>query len=76
LDERIVDDFFDHVPPIFHTRDIVQVGEPSGYVLDAKTGDDCYTFATFQRRGGQWFSCGECFYNETTEPSKPEGGAV
>jgi len=76
LDERIVDEFFDHVPPAFHTRDIVQVGEPSGYVLDAKTGDDRYTFTTFQRRGGQWFYCGECFFRETTEPNATEGQAI
>lgn len=72
VEECIVDDFRDAVPPASMKAGYLQCGEP--YSHEYVEEHDWYapTFATFVREGDQWKYCGNCFLGKTEPPRKEE----
>mgnify|MGYP000763982312 FL=1 len=68
VEERIVDDMRDVLPPAKMERGFLQVGEPYSHELDPDTGKWRPTFATFKKDGQHWTYCGNCFYKQDTPP--------
>ena len=54
VDETIVRQMADSVPPLTYNHSFLQVGEPAD--LDWNTFEDLYD--TFERQGGQWVYLG------------------
>jgi hypothetical protein len=76
VDERIVDEFLNCVPPRTMRANLVQCGEPYGHREDPRTGGWRPTFITFERRLGQWYYRGHCFSGEVSEPKNPAGATA
>ena len=71
VEEQVVDNFMDCLPPACYRQDCAQLGEPSNYKQDEKTGKWRPTFLTFRKvRDGVWAYCGKCFCGENTEHGK------
>ena len=70
VEERIVDEFLNCLPPVRQERGFVQCGEPYSHEYDPEAGHWRATFATFQKRGEAWYYCGNCFAGKSTEPEK------
>ena len=68
VEERIVDDMRDVLPPAKMERGFLQVGEPYSHEFDPETGKWRPTFATFKKDGQHWTYCGNCFYKQDTPP--------
>lgn len=66
VDEQIVNDFRDCVPPASMSSGYLQIGETYDHVED-ENGWWRPTFLTFQLRGGSWVYCGCCFRGETVD---------
>lgn len=65
VEEDIVDDLMDCLPPACMRRDCSQIGEPSTQRYDDKIGKWKSTFATFKKVSeGVWEYCGDCFRGE------------
>lgn len=71
VEERIVDEMRDCLPPTSLKRGYLQVGEPYSHEYDPDTGHWRPTFGTFLKQGEHWMYCGNCFAGKTTEPVKP-----
>lgn len=68
VEEQVVDNFMDMLPPACMRSDCSQVGEPYSHRIDEKTGKSRPTFATFRRvEKGVWEYRGNCFRGENTE---------
>lgn len=72
VEQAVVDDAMDCLPPACMRSDCSQMGEPYRHRLDPKTGKWRATYATFKRVAGQWPDsiweyCGHCFCGENTE---------
>lgn len=68
VEQAVVDDAMDLLPPACMTGRCSQVGEPYSTRFDINKG--CYrnTYATFTRVAkGIWMFCGHCFYGEIEE---------
>jgi hypothetical protein len=68
VEERIVDEMRDCLPPAFMSFGFLQTGEPYSHELDPDTGKWRPTFATFKKDGQHWTYCGNCFYKQDTPP--------
>ena len=68
VEERIVDDMRDVLPPAKMERGFLQVGEPYSHEFDPETGHWRGTFPTFVKEGQNWKYCGNCFIGATEEP--------
>lgn len=71
VEERIVDDMRDVLPPAKMERGFLQVGEPYSHEFDPETGHWRGTFPTFVKEGQNWKYCGNCFIGKTTPPPAP-----
>ena len=69
VEEAIVMEFLNGVPPHVRESNFIQCGEPYGHVVDKRTDILRGTFMTFQRRYGQWYYCENCFIRENIEPN-------
>lgn len=72
VEQQIVDDAMNILPPAYMSAECSQIGEPYGHREDPTTGKWRATFTTFKKVGdeypnGIWQYCGHCFYRETTE---------
>ena len=71
VEQAIVDDAMDLLPPACMTSACAQIGEPYSHREDPKTGKFRATYATFKRvtsgRDGIWQYCGHCFQGENVE---------
>lgn len=72
VEERIVDEFLNCLPPVRQERGFIQCGEPYSHEYDPETGHWKATFATFQKQGDTWHYCGNCFAGKSTEPKKAQ----
>lgn len=77
VEERIVDEFLNCLPPVRQEYGFIQCGEPHSHEFDPETGRWRATFATFQRLAGVWHYCGNCFAGKSVEPVRisPSAGA-
>lgn len=64
VDEAIVDNFLEMLPPALHTSHLMQMGEPNAHLQDDK-GNFSPTFMTFEKVDGKWYYRGYCFYGKT-----------
>lgn len=72
VEERIVDEMRDCLPPASMKAGYLQVGEPYSHEYDPRSNRWRPTFGTFVKSGPRWIYCGNCFLNDTTEPPRPE----
>ena len=64
VDEAIVGNFLELLPPACHTSHLMQMGEPNEHLPDEK-GNFLPTFMTFEKVEGKWYYRGYCFHCET-----------
>lgn len=75
VQQAVVDDAMNCVPPACMRSDCSQVGEPYSHREDPETGKWRATYATFKRVAGGWPDgiwqyCGHCFQGENIERGK------
>lgn len=85
VEQAVVDDAMDCLPPVHMGPNCSQMGEPCSQCKDPRTGKWRMTYHTFKKVGGNWPNgiwqyCGRCFCGETAEPGEPisygsEGGS-
>ena len=68
VEECIIDQMRDCLPPACMDFGFLQMGEPYSHELDPDTGRWRPTFATFKKGGQHWTYCGNCFYKQDTPP--------
>lgn len=68
VEERIVEEFLNSVPPASHRAGYIQSGEPYSHREDPRSGRFRATYPTFQKEGYNWIYRGCCFLGNTTEP--------
>jgi len=67
VEDEIVDDLMDCLPPVCMRNDCSQVGEPFSSRID-ENGKEKYTFDTFKRVNSEiWEYCGDCFKGENVQ---------
>ncbi len=72
VEENIVDDIINALPPACMRSDCVQLGEPAGMTLD-ESGNIRSTFYTFKRVADDVFEyCGECIRGRNSNSCKEE----
>lgn len=65
VEEEIVDDIINCLPPVCMQKSCVQLGEPYSHELDTKRGTYRATYPTFKCVGERvWEYCGACFRGE------------
>ena len=72
VDQELVDDLMDMLPPASMSARCSQIGEPHSHRQDPDTGEWRATYATFKKVAGKypkgiWQYCGNCFRGETVE---------
>lgn len=70
VEQAVVDDAIDCMPPASMSSRCSQMGEPYSHRLDPKSGRWRATYATFKRCpsvAGVWEYCGHCFCGENEE---------
>jgi hypothetical protein len=72
VEQTIVDEAMDCLPPACMRSDCSQLGEPYSHREDPETGKFRATYVTFKKVAGQWPNgiwqyCGHCFRGENTE---------
>lgn len=72
VEEAIVWEFLNCLPPVTNRSHLMQCGEPYSHELDPETKRWRGTFATFHRTHEGWVYCGNCFAGEITEPKNKE----
>lgn len=73
VEEAVVDDAMDLLPPAYMSRRCFQMGEPYSHREDPETGEWRATYATFKactNAPGIWEYRGHCFRGETVERGK------
>ncbi len=75
VEEEVVDEMLDMLPPACMRADCSQIGEPYSHREDPETGKWRATYATFKKVSGQypngiWEYCGHCFKGENVERGK------
>lgn len=75
VDQAVVDNAMDCLPPACMTSQCSQMGEPYSHREDPETGEWKATYATFKKVGGEWPHgiwqyCGHCFRGENVERGK------
>lgn len=76
VEEEIVEDFLNVLPPATNSATLVQCGEPVSHCYDPDTGHWRPTYTTFSQRDGLWYYCGNCFIGKRVEPRKMAGATV
>lgn len=64
VDEEIVNNFLELLPPACHSSRLMQMGEPNEHLPDEK-GNFLPTYMTFEKTDGKWHYRGYCFHCET-----------
>lgn len=64
VEESIVLEFLNCVPPATNSCDLVQCGEPYSHMLNLKTQKWSATYTTFAMDSQGWKYCGHCFLGE------------
>lgn len=64
VDEQIVEEFRDCIPPVAYNGRYLQCGEAYTHEINPKTGKWEPAFITFARELGSWVYKGICFYRE------------
>ena len=75
VEQAVVDNAMDLLPPACMRSDCSQVGEPYSHRQDPNTGKWRATYSTFKKVGGEWPNgiwqyCGTCFRGENEERGK------
>jgi hypothetical protein len=75
VNQTVVDDAMDCMPPACMTSACAQMGEPYSHREDPDTGKWRPTYATFKKVAGTWPDgvweyCGHCFQGENVERGK------
>lgn len=70
VDEEIVQEFVNVLPPTTLRSNLVQAGEPYSHHFDPETERWRCTYTTFAKVDGEWVYCGNCFVGKTEEPPK------
>lgn len=71
VEQAVVDDAMDMLPPACWRADCAQMGEPYSHREEPETGKWKATFATFKQvANGIWEYCGHCFCGENVERGK------
>lgn len=75
VEQEVVDEMLDALPPACMRADCSQIGEPYSHREDPDTGKWRATYATFKKVAGQypngiWEYCGHCFRGENVERGK------
>lgn len=75
VEQAVVDDAMDCLPPASMRSDCSQLGEPYSTRFDPESGNWRSTYATFRRVSGAfpngiWQYCGHCFRGENVERGK------
>ena len=65
VDEEIVMQFLNCVPPATQKPGLIQCGEPFYHLYDPDKGAYRATYATFAMAADKWVYCGNCFKGET-----------
>ena len=68
VDEAIVQNFLELLPPAYNSSILMQMGEPNEHLPDEK-GNYRPTYMTFEKVDGKWYYRGYCFLG-TTENRK------
>lgn len=68
VDEEIVEEFVNCLPPTTLRGDLVQAGEPYSHQYDPEADRWRATYTTFAKVDGEWTYCGKCFVGKTKEP--------
>ena len=68
VDEEIVEEFVNCLPPTTLRGDLVQAGEPYSHQYDPEAERWRATYTTFAKVEGEWTYCGKCFVGKTKEP--------
>lgn len=76
VEQEVVDDAMDCLPPACMGPNCSQMGEPCDQRRDPVTGEWRITYHTFKKVGGIWPDgiwqyCGRCFCGETVERGDP-----
>lgn len=61
VDQDIVDEFINSLPPIINHENFVQAGEPYSHKFDIEDNKFKATYTTFEREEGHWIYKGNCF---------------
>lgn len=68
VEQAVVDNAMDLLPPACMRRDCSQLGEPYSHREDPETGKFRATYVTFKKVDkGIWQYCGHCFRGENLE---------
>lgn len=77
VEQAIVDDMLDCLPPACMRAECSQLGEPYSQRQDPETGKWRNTYTTFKKVSGEWGKgnsiweyCGHCFCGENVERGK------
>lgn len=71
VEEEVVDNFMDMLPPACWRSDCAQIGEAASHMLDERDGKCKATYATFKRIAKDtWEYCGDCFRGENVQRGK------
>lgn len=71
VEEEVVDNFMDMLPPACMRSDCSQIGEASSHMLDERDGKCKTTYSTFKRIAKDtWEYCGDCFRGENVQNGK------
>lgn len=65
VDEDIVREMLEALPPRTNAYGLMQMGEPVGSGYDTVTGKYRTTWMTFYKKEEQWYYAGNCFAGET-----------
>ena len=66
VEDAIVDNFLNCVPPATHRHNLIQCGEPYSSAWDEDSQRYRATYITFSLSGLIWQYAGTCFIGETT----------
>lgn len=68
VENEVVDNFMDMLPPACWRSDCAQIGEPAEHMLDKRDGKYKPTYSTFKRiEKDIWEYCGNCFRGENVQ---------
>ena len=68
VDQDIVDEFVNSLPPITYYEEFVQAGEPYSHELDIEDNKYKATYTTFEKEEGHWIYRGNCFKGKKIDP--------
>ena len=66
VEESIVDNFLNVLPPATHRHNLIQCGEPYSSAWDKNEQKYRETYITFHHDGSLWQYVGTCFLGELT----------